>query len=169
MIEITPLHIVFGVSAVFVLGGGLGVVTSRNLVHAALWLVLSLFGVAGLFVLLEAPFLAAVQVLVYIGAIAVLITITIMVTQRVMGARDALVSQWPLALVVAALLVATLGFVVIANFTDGTAAADVPADSIAALGRALVSPGGFALPFEVASVLLLAAMIGSIVVARERE
>lgn len=167
MIEITPLHIVFGVSAFFVLSGGLGVVTSRNLIHAALWLVLSLFGVAGLFILLEAPFLAAVQVLVYIGAIAVLLTITIMVTQKVMGAKDALVSQWPLALVVAALFLATLGFVAIANFGDVTAVEDVPADSVAQLGMALVDVHGFALPFEVASVLLLAAMIGSIVVARD--
>ncbi len=167
MIEITPLHIVFGVSTLFVLGGGLGVVTGRNLVHAALWLVLSFFGVASLFVLLEAPFLAAVQVVVYIGAIAVLITITIMVTQRVMGAREALVSQWPLALIVAALLFATLGFVAITNFADVTIAEDVSAESVARLGAALVSPSGFLLPFEVASVLLLAAMIGSIVVARD--
>lgn len=167
MIEITPLHIVFGVSTLFVLGGGLGVVTGRNLVHAALWLVLSFFGVASLFVLLEAPFLAAVQVVVYIGAIAVLITITIMVTQRVMGAREALVSQWPLALIVAALLFATLGFVAITNFANVTIAEDVSAESVARLGAALVSPSGFLLPFEVASVLLLAAMIGSIVVARD--
>jgi NADH-quinone oxidoreductase subunit J len=167
MIEITPLHIVFGVSTLFVLGGGLGVVTGRNLVHAALWLVLSFFGVASLFVLLEASFLAAVQVVVYIGAIAVLITITIMVTQRVMGAREALVSQWPLALIVAALLFATLGFVAITNFADVTIAEDVSAESVARLGAALVSPSGFLLPFEVASVLLLAAMIGSIVVARD--
>jgi NADH-quinone oxidoreductase subunit J len=167
MIEITPLHIVFGVLALFVLGGGLGVVTGRNLVHAALWLVLALFGVAGLFVLLEAPFLAAVQVVVYIGAIAVLITITIMVTQRVMGAQEALVSQWPLALVVAALLLATLGFVVITSFTGVAAAGEVPPDGVVRLGEALVSPDGFVLPFEVASVLLLAAMVGSIVVARD--
>lgn len=167
MIELTPLHVVFGIMTLFVLGGGVGVVTGRNLVHAALWLVLALFGVAGMFVLLEAPFLAAVQVLVYIGAIAVLITITIMVTQRVTSAGQVLVSEWPLAALVAVLILATLGFVVITNFAGMIAAGEVPPDSITSLGAALVSPHGFVLPFEVASVLLLAAMIGSIVVARD--
>src|SRR5512138_1634390 len=95
--EITPITIAFFIMAAFALGGSLGVVINRNLFHAALYLVLALFGVAGLFVLLEAPFLAAVQVLIYVGAIAVLITITIMVTRRIMGVSESVNRQWPLA------------------------------------------------------------------------
>lgn len=166
---ITPVTIAFFVMAAFVLGGSLGVVTNRNLFHAALYLILALCGVAGLFVLLEAPFLAAVQVLIYVGAIAVLITITIMVTRHVMGVESAN-RQWPLAAVVGALMAATLGFVIMDQFAGKLPVADVPADSVARLGAALVSYEGmeaYLVPFEVASVLLLAAMIGAIVVARE--
>jgi len=165
--QITPIHVAFAVMTIFTLGGGLGVVTNRNLVHAALFLVLALFGIAGMFVLLEAPFLAAVQVLVYIGAISVLITITIMVTRRIAGIREAVNTQWPWAALAGALVMATLGFVVINRFGDMLPAAEVPADSVATLGQALVSPVGYVLPFEVASVLLLVAMIGAIVVARD--
>lgn len=165
--EITPITIAFFIMAAFVLGGSLGVVINRNLFHAALYLVLALFGVAGLFVLLEAPFLAAVQVLVYVGAIAVLITITIMVTRRIMGVSESVNRQWPLAAVVGALIAATLGFVVLDHFSGRLPVADVPADNIIELGKALVDHQGYLVPFEVASVLLLAAMIGAIVVARE--
>jgi NADH-quinone oxidoreductase subunit J len=150
-------------------GGGFGVVTNRNLVHAALSLIVALFGVAGLFVLLEAPFLAAVQVLVYIGAIAVLIIVAIMVTRRITGgARESVTRQWPLALLVGLLLLAMLSMVLVNQFADvGEAQAAPPENSVALLGASLVSPDAFVLPFEVASVLLLAAMIGAIVVARE--
>jgi NADH-quinone oxidoreductase subunit J len=165
--EITPITIAFFIMAAFTLGGSLGVVVNRNLFHAALYLVLALFGVAGLFVLLEAPFLAAVQVLIYVGAIAVLITITIMVTRRIMGVSESVNRQWPLAAVVGALIAATLGFVILNQFSDKLPVADVPADNIVQLGKALADHQGYLVPFEVASVLLLAAMIGAIVVARE--
>jgi NADH-quinone oxidoreductase subunit J len=164
---ITPLTITFAVMTVFALGGGLGVVTTRNMVHAALYLVLSLFGVAGLYVLLEAPFLAAVQVLVYMGAIAVLITITIMVTRRVMSLEESLVRSWPVAAVIALLVATMLGFVILGRFEGLSPVAGVPPDNVAELGRALADHRAFLLPFEVASVLLLAALIGSIFVARD--
>lgn len=162
----TTTQFIFGLMAVFALSGGLGVVISRNLFHAALYLVLSLFGIAGLFVLLEAPFLAAVQILVYVGAISVLITITIMVTRRVMGS-EALNRQWPVAAVVSALIMVTLGFVMVNQFGGITDAAAVPGNNLEMLGHAFVNPAGFLLPFEVASVLLLAALIGAIVIARD--
>ena len=145
---ITPITIAFAVMAILTLGGGLGVVTNRNLFHAALFLVLSLFGIAGLFVLLEAPFLAAIQVFVYVGAIAVLITITIMVTRRLMGITESVNRQWPVAALVGVLLAATLGFVVMSQFGGRTLSSDVPADSLEQLGMALVSHQGFLLPFE---------------------
>ncbi len=164
---LTPMTIAFAVMTIFTLGGGLGVVVSRNLVHAALYLVLSLFGIAGMFILLEAPFLAAVQILVYVGAISVLITITIMVTRRVMGISERVNRQWPVAALAAALVLATLGFVLMSEFAGLGPVAAVPSDSIEQLGAAFASHQGFLLPFEVASVLLLAALIGAIVVARE--
>lgn len=165
--EITPLTITFGIFAIFALGGGLGVVLSRNLLHAALYLILSLFGIAGLFITLEAPFLAVVQVLVYIGAISILITITIMVTRRVMGVTDSVNNQWPVAAIGALFTFGAIVFVLVSNFHGRVAAGDVPADMIERIGLAFASPQGYLLPFEVASLLLLAALIGAIVVARE--
>lgn len=164
---ITPETVAFAIMSVLVLGGGLGVVSSRNLIHAALYLALTLFGVAGLFVLLEAPFLAAVQVLVYLGAIAVLVTITIMVTRRLMGITENVNRQWPVAALIAVLAAAILGFVVISQFVGVYPTQAVPPDTIERMGQSFASHQGFLLPFEVASVLLLAAMIGAIVVARD--
>jgi NADH-quinone oxidoreductase subunit J len=164
---ITPETVAFAIMSVLVLGGGLGVVSSHNLIHAALYLALTLFGVAGLFVLLEAPFLAAVQVLVYLGAIAVLVTITIMVTRRLMGITENVNRQWPVAALIAVLAAAILGFVVISQFAGVYPTQAVPPDTIERMGQSFASHQGFLLPFEVASVLLLAAMIGAIVVARD--
>ncbi|HLV44649.1 MAG TPA: NADH-quinone oxidoreductase subunit J, partial [Aggregatilineales bacterium] len=144
-----------------------GVVVSRNLLHAALYLILALFGIAGLFITLEAPFLAVVQILVYVGAISILITITIMVTRRVMGVTESVNRQWPIAALGALLLFGILGFTIVSLFGGQTVAQDVPPDMIERLGQAFASPYGYLLPFEVASILLLAAMIGAIVVARE--
>lgn len=163
-----PIAIAFFLMAAFTLGGGVGVVTSRNLIHAALYLTLALFGIAGLFVVLEAPFLAAAQVLVYLGAIAVLITITIMVTRRIMGIRESVNRQWPVSAVVALLVFGVLTFVIITGFGDVTQpAAGVPVDDLTQLGLQLADWNAFFLPFEVTSVLLLAAMIGAIVVSRD--
>lgn len=163
---ITPISISFFIMAVLTLGGGLGVVSSRNMIHAALYLVLSLFGIAGMYVLLEAPFLAAVQVLVYMGAIAVLITITVMVTRRVVG-DESLNRQWPISALIALLVIVTLGFIIVSQFGGLLPVADVPPDNTARLGMVLVSPDAYLVPFEVASVLLLAALIGSIFIARD--
>jgi hypothetical protein len=82
------MQLIFIIIAAISLGGALMVVTTRNLVHAALWLILTLFGVAVLFVLLNAGFLAIVQVVVYIGAIAILMIFAIMLTRQVMGGVD---------------------------------------------------------------------------------
>src|SRR3954451_20764015 len=78
MLELNVQTIAFLIFAILSLGGALGVVTSRNLIHGALYLIVSLFGGAGFFVLLSAPFIAVVQVLVYIGAISILIIFAVM-------------------------------------------------------------------------------------------
>ncbi len=162
------LEIIFLIVAGVTLLASLFVVTTPNLVHAALWLILALFGVAAAFVLLNAAFLAVVQVLVYIGAIAVLMIFAIMLTRRVMkDSGPQTNANWVWAALLGLLLFAGLTFVLI---NSGAEQASLPAlaldaDPIAQLGQELVSPNAYVIPFELASVLLLAAMIGAIVVA----
>ena len=159
------LFILFGL---ITLGAALLVVTRRNIFHAALFLILSFFGVAGLYVLLEAPFLAAVQLFVYVGGIAILIVFAIMLTRRMMDPQIAPVNQqWWIAAIVAVALFAILAAVALVG-DWGEAAGSVPDDSIQVLGRTLLDPEGFVLPFEVASVLLLVALVGAVSIARER-
>jgi NADH-quinone oxidoreductase subunit J len=167
----TLLQLIFLVVAVVTLGAAVMVVTARNLVHAALWLILTLFGVAVLFVLLNAGFFAVVQVVIYIGAIAILMIFAIMLTRRVMqdvGSRFN--NGWWLAAVVAAVFFGGLVWMLSTWGGFSTALPDIPqgVDPLQQLGQALVSPNAYVLPFEVASVLLLGALIGAILIAWER-
>jgi NADH-quinone oxidoreductase subunit J len=160
------LPFVFIFLSIITLGSALAVVTSKNLFHSALFLILSFVGVAGLYILLEAGFLAAVQILVYVGAISILIIFAIMLTRRLM-AKDLVQrnAQWGISGLVALLLFVVLGFVLLrVNWPVVEAA--VSRESISILGQELMST--YALPFEVASVLLLVALVGSIIIARER-
>jgi NADH-quinone oxidoreductase subunit J len=130
--------------------------------------------VAGFFVLLSAPFLAAVQVLVYIGAIAILIIFAIMLTRSMTALRHIRSRQWWLALPVGVLLFVLLAAGVILPVwgSGGIVGSEPVADVVATtteLGVALVDGNQYVLPFELASVLLTAAMIGAIVVARDDE
>jgi NADH:ubiquinone oxidoreductase subunit 6 (subunit J) len=161
------LQFIFIILSVITLGAALAVVTSKNLFHSALFLVLSFIGVAGLYVLLEAGFLAAVQIMVYVGAISILIIFAIMLTRRLM-AKDLVQrnAQWGISALVALLLFAVLGFVLL-RVNWPVVEATVPYESISILGQELMST--YVLPFEVASVLLLVALVGSIIIARERE
>lgn len=162
------LEIIFLIIAVMTLYAALQVVSDTNLIHAALWLILTLFGVAIVFVLLNATFLAVVQVVVYIGAIAVLMVFAVMLTRKVMSDNGPHLNK-------NVGLAAALGLAMFAGLTaiifkSGAAGAQLPelaarADTISDLGVALVNPQGYILPFEMASVLLLAALIGAIVVA----
>ncbi len=145
--------------------GGLLVATLRNVMHAALALMLSFFGVAGLYVVLDAGFIAAVQVLVYIGAITVLILFAIMLTRGLMTktlAPDN--NQWIAAAGIALLLFVALFFVAVGTNWP-TAPAQTVGDMIPKIGAELVTT--YVLPFEIASLVLLAALIGAIVIARE--
>ena len=105
--QVTVSHVVFIILSAIALIGALGVVTTRNLFRAALFLVLSFIGVAGFYILLEAEFLAMVQILVYVGAIAILIIFAIMLSQRLMApGYKASNEQWGWALVSAVALFA---------------------------------------------------------------
>ena len=150
------------------LGGAVGVVANRNLFRAALFLVLSFLGVAGLYVLLEVEILAMLQLLVYVGAISILIIFAVMLSRRMMSpefrARN---EQWLLGLGVAVALFAVLAYVLL-SVSWPTEVRDAPPDAIVRLGQALVDPEQFVLPFEVASILLLVALVGAVIIAREK-
>jgi NADH-quinone oxidoreductase subunit J len=171
MLELNAQSIAFIVFALCVLGGGLGVVTTHNLVHGTLYLILSLFGAAGFFVLLSAPFMAAIQVLVYIGAIAILIVFAVMLTRSMTRLRDIYNRQWLMSGIVAGLLFLMLAAgVILPVWGQGGSQSPQPSDQVAdtvELGKALVDRNQYVLPFEVASLLLTAAMIGAIVIARD--
>lgn len=170
--EFNFITIGFIVFSLITLGGGFGVVTSRNLFRGTVWLMISLFGMSGLYVILSAPFIAAVQVLVYIGAIAILFTFAVMLTRSLTNLRVRYTRLW--ANLVAAIVLFVLLIVgVIAPIWVNNPDLHMPvSDEVATttdLGLALVSGNGFVIPFEVVSLLLTAAMIGAIVIARESD
>lgn len=168
----TPVQIIFILSSVLLLLSGFMVVTTRNLVRSALWLIAALFMTGVIFVLLDAGFLAVVQIVVYIGAIAILFIFAVMLTRKVMqdtGPQSN--TNWWLAALVSLAFFGGLTWLFLgwggASQTAPAVASDL--DSVTALGKALVDPNAYVIPFEVASVMLLAALIGAIVVAWERK
>ncbi|MEP7293009.1 MAG: NADH-quinone oxidoreductase subunit J [Chloroflexota bacterium] len=174
MFEVNAQTLAFLIFAILTLGGALGVVSSRNLIHGALYLIVSLFGGAGFFVLLSAPFIAVVQVLVYIGAIAILIIFAVMLTRSMTTMRELFNRQWWLSAIAGVLLFVLLAVAVImpvwgVNGSQGSAPVSDQVATTQDLGVALVSGNEFVLPFEVASLLLTGAMIGAIVIARDTE
>ncbi len=165
-------QIIFLVFGAIILFSAFMVVTTRKLFHAALWLVSALFGVAMLFAFLQASFLAVVQVVVYIGAIAILFIFAVMLTRRDMMEHDQRArAGWWIAALTAVLLLAGLFFIILKQPDINRTAVAIPAnaDTLRALGSALVSPDAYVLPFEVASVLLLAALVGAVYVAIGRK
>lgn len=160
------LRTIFMLFSATALGAALAVVVSHNVFHSALFLILAFLGIAGLYILLEAPFIAVVQVLIYVGAISTLILFAIMLTRRLMNAGQRQRNeQWLLSAIVALGLFVML--VLLFTRVDWPVVnAAVPEDYLSRLGRDLMER--YVLPFEVASVLLLAALVGAIVIARER-
>lgn len=164
-------QIIFILSAILILSSAVMVTTSKNLVHAALWLISTLFGVAILYVLLEAGFLAVVQVVVYIGAIAIMFIFAVMLTRReLLDTREQINKGWPMAALLAVVLMIALSALL--SKWDGLFKLPTPilerVDPVQSLGVALTSPDLYVLPFEVASVLLLAALLGAVYVAMDK-
>lgn len=156
----------FWVLALLTTGAAVGVLLMRNILHAALFLVLSFVGVAGLYVMLRADFLAAVQILIYAGAISVLILFAIMLTPNTTRGNPWNRFRLPALILVGALLGAVLWVVV--GVTQWQEQAISPLKAPTSVGQlAEVLFNQYLLPFEVASVMLLAAMIGAIVLTRE--
>jgi NADH-quinone oxidoreductase subunit J len=160
-----PVNWAFLALGLAVLVSGFRVVTARNLVHAALYLVAALAGTAGLFLLLSAEFVAWVLVFVYIGAVVVLFLFGIMITRAPTGLDESLGFNkkiWP------ALLSAALFAVMAWTSVDAFGSSDLLATGVATstdlLGESLL--GRYVVPFEVVSFVLLAALIGGITIAR---
>lgn len=170
-------QLVFILISAVTLGTGLIVVTYKNLFHAALAMMASFLGVAALYVMLDVGFMAAAQLLVYIGAISILIIFAIMMTRRVMDTQESPFNSQPgLALFTAVISFALIVAVLVQFWplaVDATRVfgskpilpASVFQGSIPALGYAFVSAAGYVLPFEIASMLLLAALIGAVAIA----
>lgn len=168
----TGIQIIFLIVAGVILASALLVVTTRNLIHAALWLIVTLFGVAVLYALLNAGFLAVVQVVIYIGAIAILFIFAVMLTRAEQrGNIPQLNRGWWLNALLAVLTFAGLIWLFRTWQGFSKVATELPVgfDAVSKLGNALVSPDAFLVPFEVASVLLLAALVGAVYLAFSRK
>jgi NADH-quinone oxidoreductase subunit J len=158
--------VLFFLLAIGVVGAGLAVVTLRNIIHSAVAMMVCFGSLAGMYALLGAPIVAAAQVLIYLGAISVLILFAIMLTQ----AGDANLPapfhrQGPFAVVVALAITGLVGWAVIQ--TDWNAAAQAATAGVDAIANAIFTE--YALPFEIISLLLLVAIIGAIFLARRPE
>jgi NADH-quinone oxidoreductase subunit J len=159
-------QILFLVFAIIGLGLALAAVTLRDLVRSAFTLIGCLFVVAALYAMLEASLFVVAQVAVYVGAIALLIVLVVMLTRRELQENASQTHRyWPAAALLAALVVAGLaGGFSQSEFFQQTAPALPAADQIVELGSALVDPRQFLLPFEAVSILLLSALIGAVLV-----
>jgi NADH-quinone oxidoreductase subunit J len=157
-------NVAFGIVAAAMVIAAVRIVTTKNLVHAALYLVIVLAGVAAQYILLAAEFVGWVQVLVYIGAIVVLFLFGIMLTRAPMGNLDDLDNdqRWP-ALVVSLFLAGTLGTILVTGYDD----TKVEPETVRTTGELAGSIfQDYVIPFEVVSMLLLAGLIGAVVMAR---
>ena len=164
-------NIFFYLLAALIVAAALAVVTTSNVVRAALYLVVVFAGVVGQYLLLAAEFVAVTQILIYIGAIMVLMLFGIMLTRARIG-RDIQLTHdhWWIGLVTSVALVAVMAYALIDRYGDDPLPHDTRVDSVGGSNTATVSDAIFSqflIPFEVVSVLLLAALVGAIVLARK--
>jgi len=158
--------IVFWLLAVLTVGAALAVVILRDVFRAALSLILLFLTIAVIYITLYADFLAVVQILIYVGAISILIIVAVMLTREVWHGSPPGKLRIP-ALVVSLLLLGTMVFTVISTQWE-TSGEPPQQPTTAAIGTNLFSQGGFILPVEISAVLLLAAILGAIVLMREK-
>ena len=162
----TASQIIFYIISAFILGTALLSVTTKKIFRSAIWLLFSLIGIAGLYFWLEVEFIAAVQIIVYVGGIVVLIIFSIFLTQQ--SGKE--MKKAPITRTIASVLAVVFGFVLSYLLINqyGFSKTNTPFEwSIQKIGSQMMGTGdgGFSLPFEVVSILLLAAMIGCIVIA----
>jgi NADH-quinone oxidoreductase subunit J len=165
--------VLFYIFAALVLGGAILTITRRNAVHSAISLIVSLMGVAGLYLLQQAEFLFVVQIVLYIGGIMVLFLFVIMLVNLDQAARERQFSrQWLIGLVAAGLAGAQIGWFLIKGrdafhiAETGMPGATAGEGNTEAIAEVLFQ--NYLLPFEIVSVLLLVAVVGSVVMAKKR-
>ena len=165
--------VLFYIFALMVLGGAVLTITRRSAVHSAIALIVSLMGVAGLYLMQQAEFLFAVQIVLYIGGIMVLFLFVIMLVNLDQQAKERqFAKQWLVGLVAVAAVAAEIGYFLYRgrdafHFAEGSAI-EQPAGlgNTEILANSLFSE--YLLPFEIASILLLVAVVGSVVMAKKR-
>lgn len=155
---------VFYILSAIIVGSAILVVTLKNIFHSLLFLVLTFFSIAGIYVLLHAEFIAAVQVLIYVGAITVLLIFAIMMTAQIYSPvlRQTNEQVIPGLIIVVVLLITTL--IVLGNTAWRVSEKLPETQSIVTIGKSLLTT--YVLPFEVVSVVLITALIGAIIIAR---
>jgi NADH-quinone oxidoreductase subunit J len=170
----TAYKFAFIVIAALTIGSALMVVTLKNILRSALFLAFAFLGVAGIYILANAEFLAAMQVLIYVGAITVLIMFGIVLTQQLMGASIRQSTRVGTVFVAAPIVLLVFAFLVKVFVKPFGAAAGgmiqstpkpTDADTLQQIAHLLIQP--YVLPFELASLILLAALVGAIVMAKE--
>jgi NADH:ubiquinone oxidoreductase subunit 6 (subunit J) len=169
--------VVFWIVAVILVGSALLVVTLRNIVHSALALVVVFAMAAGVYLLLNAEFIAIVQILIYAGAVTILILFALMLTRTVNLAFNSNPTNrlWAVAVVICALVGAAIVYAVsssthtLSNVASSTSQLPPGINNVVRIGQLLYSPTGYSyvLPFEIASLVLLVAIVGAIVIGRE--
>jgi len=158
------MNVTFYFIAVLTLAGGLAAILLKNLVHSVLALTVAFAGLALLFLSLDAQFVGFAQILVYIGAVAILIVFTILLTGGSGQPKDGVFSHtWSVGLVIAAGVFAVLGWAVLESVRAVPQQTAVPAVTVHDIGNALV--GCYVLPLEIVALLLTAATIGAVIVA----
>ena len=159
-------NIIFWLLAIVTVGAALAVVVLRDVFRAALSLVLLFLTIAVLYITLSADFLAVVQILIYVGAISILIIVAVMLTRDVWHGSPS--GKFHIsALVVSILLLGTMVFSVVSTKWE-TSGEPPLAPTTAAIGTSLFSQGGYVMPVEISAVLLLAAILGAIVLMRDK-
>jgi len=155
---------IFYILAIIAAVSGLLVVTLKNIFHSALFLVLTLFSIAGIYILLGAEFLAGVQVLIYVGAITILMIFAIMLTYQLSSKSIRQVNeQVPWAILIV-LMFFVMSLLAVIKTAWPTANSILPENNTFELGRQLLST--YVIPFEVVSIVLLVALIGAIIISR---
>ena len=156
-------HLAFWALAAMTLGGASMILISRNLIHAVIWLVMSMLGIAGLYLTLSADFIAVVQVLIYVGAISVLMLFAIMLTPRAERDNSQTKISAPAGLVVLLVMIATMWVAVDTDW--GPVRDGALTEQARLIGESLIKH--YILPFEIGAVLLTAALVGAIALARQ--
>ena len=168
-LTITGYQVAFVACAGLTVGAAIGVVLMPNILRAALFLGLTLVGVAARFVLMNAPFLAAVQIMIYVGAITTMIILAIFLSHRVMKIGFGQAIYNPILAAGAAGTMFLFLFITVANsvWINGAVGVGPANENVGteAISRALLQP--YVFPFELASLVLLAVLVGAIVIAKE--